>query len=792
MNSDNSVLSNPVRLLGSLKLSVVLLVALLAALAAGTIVESADSTEAARRLVYGAFWFRLLLTGLAVNTFFALAQRWPPTRVRAGFFLTHTAFLLILVGALATELGTTEGRLALWEGETGQQLQTASGAPVVLPFAVRLDSFEIDTYPGTQRPAMFRSRVTVQDPVAGAFPAVIQMNQELSHGGWKLFQSSYQIAGGREMTVLSVSKDPGQPIVFLGYALLLVGMGVVLATRIRQARLRRRLEEERNARKVMPPPRRQPAKDAAKAAALLLAAVLAAGATVAAAAPAFQAPLPDDATVARVRTLAVQHDGRVMPLDTLAREAAWKITGDEHFRGADPVALVLGWTFQPDAWAGEPVVRVGGDDLASVAGLPAATDHASFRQLVGSAELLGLMREARARGQREEPPGPLDEDALELEDRLVRMQAFLNRGMLRTTPRSADPNQQWALLPPSVGSAGELAAWADVLRAQPPAGYPAFAGLATELTYNRVQPSRLAWWLLVPATLLALAALWWRRRWLDVLATAGLVAGFAVMTWGIATRWDIAGRIPAANMYESMLFLGWGIGLFALVAAALLKNRLIIFNAAAMAALTMALVDLLPVDPFIHPMPPVLSGTPWLAIHVPIIMVSYSVLALGVLIAHLQIGVEMFRPDKRDTVEHLNGLLYWYMHVGSILLAAGIITGSVWAASSWGRYWGWDPKEVWSLIAFLAYMAILHSRFDRQIGAFGVAAASIVAFWTVLMTYLGVNFVLSAGLHSYGFGSGGLVSWMAGIGALEIVFLAAGYVAHRRNVAENGPLFAGG
>jgi len=193
-----------------------------------------------------------------------------------------------------------------------------------------------------------------------------------------------------------------------------------------------------------------------------------------------------------------------------------------------------------------------------------------------------------------------------------------------------------------------------------------------------------------------------------------------------------------------------------------------------MSALTMILVDRLPIDPFIHPMPPVLSGTPWLAIHVPIIMVSYSVLALGVLVAHLQIGVEVFAPRRRALAARLYDMLYWYMLVGSTLLIAGIITGSIWAASSWGRYWGWDPKEVWSLVAFLAYLAILHGRLEKILGTFGVAALSIVAFWAILMTYVGVNFILASGLHSYGFGSSSVVTWLLIVATAETLFLLAG------------------
>jgi cytochrome c biogenesis factor len=108
----------------------------------------------------------------------------------------------------------------------------------------------------------------------------------------------------------------------------------------------------------------------------------------------------------------------------------------------------------------------------------------------------------------------------------------------------------------------------------------------------------------------------------------------------------------------------------------------------------------------------------------------------------------------------------------------------VWAASSWGRYWGWDPKEVWSLVAFLAYIAILHGRFDRLIGPFGVAALSIVAFWTILMTYIGVNFVLATGMHSYGFGGDGVVRWMLLVAAAEGLFLALGGLAWSR---QRGP-----
>jgi cytochrome c-type biogenesis protein CcsB len=807
------IVNDVIKLLASLKVTVGLLVFLLVALAAGTVVESARGAEAAGRLVYYAAWFRVLLVLFGVNTLCAILLRWPPTRHRIGFLVTHAGMLVILAGALVTDRFKIEGSLALWEGEEGSAFvlrgdgEGGEGSEHVLPFAVRLDAFEIDVYPGTMRPAMFRSRVTVLDAEAGGpFPAVIEMNRELTHRGWSFFQTSYQQVGGREMSILTVAKDPGIWIVFAGYFLLVGGMCTVFGTRIvqRRAIARREAEAARpgqgkaTPRKAGRPARARPER---KAAAAVLAAALGLAGWAGAGAPARAqagiglhasgAPLPEPALAAALATLPVQHDGRVMPLDTLAREAVWKVTGSEGgFWGADAVALVLAWTFHPEQWAGVPVVRLGSEELAVAAGLPPAATHATFREVVGSEAIRALLVEAGEAEAASEPgklPARLD-DARELESRLLWLQSFLTRSALATEPVAGDPVARWGGLPASVGTVEALRSWYEARRAAPPEGWPAAPALEREVGYNRLQPSRLAWWLLVPATLVALLALRRPMRTLDVLAAVGLLAGVAVMTWGIAVRWQVAGRIPASNMYESLLFLGWGVGLFALVAAAVLKNRLVIFNAAAMAALTMALTDLLPLDPFIHPMAPVLSGTPWLAIHVPIIMVSYSVLALGVLIAHLQIGIEIFRPARREAAVKMNDLLYWYTHVGSILLLAGILTGSIWAASSWGRYWGWDPKEVWSLIAFLAYMAILHARFDRILGPFGVAAASIVAFQTILMTYIGVNYVLSAGLHSYGFGSGGVVQWMAGIALAEVAFITAGYFAHRRNVARLGPL----
>jgi len=742
----------------SLRVTVVLLVLLLAALSSGTIVESRHGAPAAAALVYGAPWFRALLAVFALNLVSSLVDLWPWGRRRIGYLLTHGSMLVILTGSLMTELWKVEGVVAIWEGEQASEVTTRPATPgdaprvvAKLPFAIKLDSFEIDYYQGTRRPAQFRSRVSVID-AAAATPAVIEMNRPLAHGGYTFFQSSYVENGTRDQTVLSVSKDPGQSIVFLGYYGLVAGMIVVLATRV---------GERRRATRAL----------GTAAAALVGLALVATAPAHAQGAP----PVPSPAEVEALRRLPVQHDGRVMPFDTLAREGVWNVTGKRSIWGIDPAAMALAWSFDPQAWEIQPIVPIGDRALADAIGLAPGTGWSSFRDLAANDRLAALANEAQAAEQEERPLTKLQKSAQKLEQRLYWMVQFLRHEAILAVPAS-DPAAAWSA-PLPLRSPADLRAALDsgVGASRIPA-----ARLEQEITYNRARPTRIAWIVLALSLLLSIAAMYTEKRALDLLAGAALVAGFLAMSWGIWLRWGVAGRIPASNMYESLLFLGWGVGAFAVLANLVLRNRIVVLNAAAGSAVTMALTDLLPIDSFIHPMPPVLSGTYWLAVHVPIIMVGYAVLALGVVIAHMQIGFVAFAPARRSLALRMAELQYWYIHVGSILLIAGIMTGSMWASESWGRYWGWDPKEVWSLVAFLAYMAILHARAERLIGDFGVAAWSIVAFQTILMTYLGVNFVLASGLHSYGFGNSSVVDAMIATAVAEATFIGVAWARKAR------------
>lgn len=559
--------------------------------------------------------------------------------------------------------------------------------------------------------------------------------------------------------------------------------------------------------------------------------------------------LPVDFDLETVRALTVQHDGRWPPLDTLARDLVESVTGEEYVQGKDPVLLLLAWTFEPQVWKEEPLIPIPNAELRAELQLSADKMAFSYTELT-SHEHLRILADGLSRRQGGRKLDPLESKVQDINARLSRLQAVFSGRSMLFVPDPMNGVGGWKPIAPSpassprdAGSSEPLnAAWADLRQAfidrkaaefsasssrlatalaEAPAKYrPEARLIQTELRYNRLRPYRIAWSIMAVGALLAAFSVVSRSRLLDAVAVLAMIAGFAVLSYGLFLRWTIAGRIPASNMYESLLFLSWGMGAFGIVSNLLIKDRMVPLTASIMGALSLFLADTLPLDHFVRPAAPVLLDTIWMSIHVPIIMVSYSVLALAALIAHAQLVVMAILPQRVKLSETIDSLHYWYIHVGCVLLGAGIVTGSMWAASSWGRYWGWDPKEVWSLIAFLAYLAILHLRVHRDAvpvwvygvaalctagligillwilspvtpltvaamlaamaavamfafarGPFATASKSVLAFWMIIMTYVGVNYVLGIGLHSYGFGTGAVAHNMFMVGGIDLLFL---------------------
>ncbi|MDK3159902.1 cytochrome c biogenesis protein CcsA [Kamptonema cortianum] len=268
----------------------------------------------------------------------------------------------------------------------------------------------------------------------------------------------------------------------------------------------------------------------------------------------------------------------------------------------------------------------------------------------------------------------------------------------------------------------------------------------------------------------------------------GLVwIGFVFQLSGFVMRVIISQRAPVTNMYETVIWLAFGVTIFAMIFEWKYKCRYYLLGALPVAILSLLLADSLPgaLDNSIRPLMPVLQHNFWLTVHVLTITSSYAAFALALGVAHIILGKVLFTRTVKIEASLYN-YLYKTLQIGVLLLAIGTVLGAVWANYSWGRFWDWDPKETWALIAFLSYLFVLHGRIAGWWGGFGLAVGSVIGFLAVLMAWYGVNFVLGVGLHSYGFGAGG-VEYAAAFAVLELLFTGAALAVYLRLNKQNAP-----
>jgi cytochrome c-type biogenesis protein CcsB len=310
-----------------------------------------------------------------------------------------------------------------------------------------------------------------------------------------------------------------------------------------------------------------------------------------------------------------------------------------------------------------------------------------------------------------------------------------------------------------------------------------------EWIFNHLRPFLMAWILYLSGALVGLIGLMGKSRFHENAKKIGLgLSAVAMLSHvvGFGLRCLIAGRPPVTNMYESIVWVSFGIMVFAGVLYYLHRQSLVIVVASALSTLGLIVADSAPalLDSSIQPLVPVLRSNYWLTIHVLTITLGYAAFALTLGLGNVTLFqfVRARGEGSAARIANLNQLTYRAMQFGVVLLAAGTILGGVWADYSWGRFWGWDPKEVWALIALLTYLIILHGRYTGWVSQFSYAIYTVLAFMSVVMAWYGVNFVLGVGLHSYGFSSGGR-AWVATFVALQLTYVGMVAVLRKTRVA---------
>ncbi|MGH7197421.1 MAG: cytochrome c biogenesis protein [Candidatus Omnitrophota bacterium] len=487
----------------------------------------------------------------------------------------------------------------------------------------------------------------------------------------------------------------------------------------------------------------------------------------------------------RAKIIPIQHNGRVKCFDAFARQTLKLITEKETWNGKPAYSVILTALHKEGALANMPWIKINNRELVSHLGMPSDRDFFSYNEILPSADKVeSLIRSAKTRRDQDVRPSMLEQKAETLFAALIEVKELMSGKALRVIPPAS--GEIW--FSPYEGPAQSSNQFRKMVRLFGQEKYPEFdmevktwvAGIH-DLTGNRfkqkvdlevhylgLKPFEGAWVLYVSA-FLCLGVLRRFSFW-SLPGALLLFAAFLAHTYGLLLRVLILSRPPVSNMYESMVFMNWVVMLTALVFSVVRKNAMIAAIGALVSAVIMIYGSLLPIDPSLDVLVPVLRSNYWLTIHVLTIVSSYGVFGLAMGLGHWHLFREMRGKLTSEDAEQSAQLIYRVIQVGVLLLGIGTTLGGVWANESWGRFWGWDPKETWALITFLGYLVVIHLKMTKILKPFALAVSAILGFLFVLMTWYGVNFVLGRGLHSYGQGAGGMI-WVTYYLIFEALFL---------------------
>ena len=680
---------------------------------------------------------------------------------------------------------------------------------IALPFAIALKDFQLDRYAGSMSPSSYSSEVVLIDPANNIEkPYRIFMNNVLDYGGFRFFQSSYDL--DEQGTILSVNRDPGKIPTYIGYTMLTLGLlWAFFAKNGRFYRLGQYLKTQN----------------------LVVAFAISLG--ILSAIPLHANPQmaenpqmdnpqsvnPHDGKDFEIpqitsesildliknlkeksgihsekfgRLIVQDFGGRMKPVDTLAMEYLHKMTKKDSFLGLSNMELFLGMMVYPNEFKKVKMLAVSTPKLKEIIVVDKNEKYIAFEDLFAgdTYKLSNYLEEAN----RKKPAmrDKFDKDVMSVDERVNVAYLIYTAQTLRILPSFSGEGDKWFSPSEAIASFDKenasqlqklfgayfnsfhyglvennwenadlaLEAFNGIQNKFGAALIPPKMQIDLEIFLNHYNPFKnlMPLYLLFGIVLFGIVLVQiFRHKNADILASRLIHWVIALLvlahTIALGLRWYVGGHAPWSNAYESMIYIAWAAGISGVVFFR--KSYLAQSMASFLAGISLFVAHLGFMDPQIGNLVPVLKSY-WLNIHVSIITASYGFLGLCFMLGALTLLLFIFRsqkyPELDRTILTLHTINEMAMILGLAMLTIGNFLGGVWANESWGRYWGWDPKETWALISIVVYIIVLHVRFiPKGNNPYVFASLSVIAFYSILMTYFGVNFYLS-GLHSYAAG----------------------------------------
>ena len=694
---------------------------------------------------------------------------------------------------------------------------------VELPFSIKLNDFQLDRYPGSMSPSSYASEVTVLKEDGKTYDYRIFMNRTMHEGNFLFFQSSY--FPDETGTVLSVNNDPGKWPTYLGYFLLTLGLIMNFFDKKSRFWKLTKFVSSRNL------------------ASLAIACIFlfSTNSLFANEEAANSSNINELAQTNQIleylnkfknestytaenfaKLVTQSSGGRMKPLSSLNMEIIQKLSGKATLFEMNADQLVLGMITRPDIWSDLKVIKIKTPKLKKFLGIDENEKYIAFSEVFKDGKYL-LSGEAEAALQvKPMDRGTYEKDIIQLDERLNIIYSVFNGTLFNIYPKVQDgsekDNNKWynpldamqnfknqnqvavesmtrgfinSIVDNNWEEANKFLSMITIYEQKAGSSViPSESKINNEIIFNKLDiffKVTMAYMLLGIIMLIVAFYVVFNPKVQPKKTTSIffviLALLFSIHTFGMGFRWIISGHAPWSDTYESLLYISWS----AVFAGVIFfrKSLLALSAAVIVAAIFMFTAHLTGIDPQITNLVPVLKSY-WLTIHVSILTASYGFFGLGAILGFMTLIMFIFRknrPHIDETIKTVVAITEIALIIGLAAVTIGNFLGGVWANESWGRYWGWDPKETWAYVSIVVYAIVVHLRFVKPLSTpFVFATAALLSFSSILMTYFGVNFYLS-GMHSYATGDPVPIPvWVYYVLTIVIVTIALAF--RNRNLKE--------